>query len=171
MTTQTETTPDDQPQGYQRFDTEAQFQAAIERLLRQEGRELRVFDSTLSALKLNSPERIELFRAFLAGSRNRRIYMVAHNTDHVAYHCPRMMNLLSLYSHAVQINRTEAEIRHLEDSFLVLDRNHYVRRPVGRFYRGAAGFHDEAEGLSMRSRFQEIWTASSPAVSSSTSGL
>jgi hypothetical protein len=159
------------PQEYIRFDTEADFQAAIDKLFQQSGRELRVFDSSLSVLKLNSPARIETLRAFLSGNRAHRIYMVVHNTDHVTRHCPRMMSLLARYSHALQINRTSDEIRELQDSFLVLDRNHYVRRPVGRFFRGAAGINDESEALIMRSRFQEIWNASYPAVSSTTPGL
>lgn len=161
----------DPPEDYFRFDTEADFQAAVEKLFQQPGREMRIFDSNLSVFKLNSPARIDLLRAFLAENRAHRIYMVVHNTDHVTRHCPRLMNLLSLYNHALQINQTSDEIRELRDSFLVLDRNHYVRRPVGRFFRGAAGINDESEALIMRSRFQEIWNASYPAVSSTTPGL
>ena len=36
---------------YERFDDSAGFQAAVERLLEQAGRELRVFDPDLSALR------------------------------------------------------------------------------------------------------------------------
>ena len=97
--------------------------------------------------------------------------MVVHDPAHVTRFCPRLMNLLALYNHAVQINRTGEEIRELQDSFMVLDKNHYVRRPVARFFRGAAGINDETEALVMRSRFQEIWNASVPAVSSTTTGL
>lgn len=161
----------DSPQGYFRFDTEADFQVAVDKLFRQPGRELRVFDSNLSVLKLNSPARIEQLREFLAANRANRAYMVVHDTDHVTRHCPRLMNLLSRYNHAMQINRTSDEIRELQDSFMVLDRNHYIRRPVARFFRGAAGLNDESEALVMRSRFQEIWNASYPAVSSTTPGL
>jgi hypothetical protein len=42
---------------------------------------------------------------------------------------------------------------------------------VAQFYRGALGLHDEAEALAMRARFQEIWAASFPGVSSTTLGL
>jgi len=161
----------DSPQEYFRFDTEADFQVAVDKLFQQPGRELRVFDSNLSVLKLNSPARIDQLREFLAANRANRAYMVVHDTDHVTRHCPRLMNLLSRYNHALQINRTSDEIRELQDSFMVLDRNHYVRRPVARFFRGAAGINDEGEALVMRSRFQEIWNASYPAVSSTTPGL
>lgn len=156
---------------YERFDSKAGFEAALGRLLGQPGRELRVFDPDGAALRLNDVARIGQLESFLLASRTRRIYMALHNTDHLTRQCPRMMALLARFSHAVQINRTQEEIRELQDAFLVLDSNHYLRRPVASFFRGAIGLGDETEGLAMRGRFAEIWAASYPAVSSTTVGL
>ncbi len=165
------TDPDENAVHYERFDTEAGFQAAIDRLLGQDGRELRLFDPDLSALRLNSPQRVERIEHFLQASRTRRLYVAVHDIDHVTKYCPRMMGLLARYAHAVQINRTQEEIRNVQDSFLVLDALHYVRRPVGQFFRGAIGLNDENEALAMRGRFGEIWSASFPAVAPTTLGL
>ena len=156
---------------YERFDTNAGFQAALERLLEQPGRELRVFDPDGAALRLNDAARIARVESFLQASRTRRIYLVVHNPDHLTKQCPRMMALLARYAHAIQIYRTGEEIRELQDAFLVLDALHYVRRPVAAFFRGAIGLDDENEALAMRGRFMEIWGASFPAVSSTTVGL
>lgn len=156
---------------YERFDTNAGFQQAISRLLAQPGRELRVFDPDGAALRLNDPGRIGEFERFLLASRTRRLYLVLHDTDHLTRQCPRMMSLLARFTHAVQINRTQEQIRELQDAFFVLDTQHYVRRPVAAFYRGAIGLGDEAEGQAMRQRFAEIWEQSFPAVSSTTVGL
>jgi hypothetical protein len=156
---------------YERFEDNANFQAAVDRLLEQPGRELRVFDRDLAALRVNDPGRIERLERFLLASRTRRIYFVVHNTDHVTRQCPRMMNLIARFSHAIQVNRTHEEIRELQDSFMVLDSMHYVRRPVAQFFRGAIGLGDETEGQAMRGRFMEIWSASYPAVSGTTVGL
>jgi hypothetical protein len=156
---------------YERFDTDAGFQAAVDRLLEQEGRELRLFDPDLNALRLNSPQRVEGIERFLRASRTRRLYIAVHDIDHVTKYCPRMMGLLARYAHAVQINRTQEEIRNVQDSFLVLDALHYVRRPVAQFFRGAIGLNDENEALAMRGRFVEIWAASVPAVAPTTLGL
>jgi hypothetical protein len=82
-----------------------------------------------------------------------------------------MMSLLARYSHAVQINRTHEEIRELQDAFLVLDSIDYVRRPVAARWRGTIGLGDETEALAMHGRSGEIWSASFPAVSSTTVGL
>lgn len=156
---------------YERFDTKTGFQAAVERLLQEDGRELRIFDPDGAALKLNDPGRIALFERFLLTSRARRLYLVLHDTDHVTRRCPRLLLLLARFSHAIQVNRTGEEIRELQDAFLVLDAMHYVRRPVATRFRGAIGLADETEGLAMRGRFLEIWAASYPAVSSTTAGL
>jgi hypothetical protein len=156
---------------YTRFGDNAGFQAAVDRILEQPGRELRVFDPDLAALRLNDPQRIERLERFLQASRTRRIYIVVHNTDHVTRRCPRMMSLIARFSHAIQVHRTHEEIRELQDSFMVLDSMHYVRRPVAQFFRGAIGLGDEPEGLAMRGRFMEIWAASYPAVSGTTVGL
>ena len=156
---------------YQRFENEGEFQLALDRLLEQPGRELRLFDSDLSSLRLTSPARIAQLERFLRGSRTRRIYIVVHETDYLTRQCPRMMGLLKLFTHAIQINRTHEEIRSLQDAFLVLDAQHYLRRPLAEYFRGAIGLHDETEALAMRSRFQEIWSASYPGVSSTTVGL
>ncbi len=156
---------------YARFESEADFQQAVNNLLAQAGRELRVFDPDLGALRLNEPGRIALLERFLHASRTRKIYIALHETDHLTRHCPRMMGLLARFAHAIQVNRTHEEIRHLQDSFLVLDARHYVRRPVAEFFRGAIGLNDETEALAMRSRFLEIWGASFPGVASTTLGL
>ena len=156
---------------YERFDTAAGFQSAVERLLAQPGRELRIFDPDGAALRLNDSSRVESLERFLAASRTRRVYMVLHDTDHLTRQCPRMLGLLARYAHAVQVNRTHEHIREVQDAFLVLDSQHYLRRPVANFYRGAIGLGDEAEALAMRQRFMEIWEASFPGVSSTTVGL
>ena len=156
---------------YERFDTNEGFQGSIERLLAQPGRELRVFDPDGSALRLNDATRIEALGNFLLASRTRRLYFVLHETDHVTRQCPRLLTLLRRFSHALQINRTSEEIREVQDSFLLLDSMHYVRRPVATLFRGAMGLGDENEGQALRGRFGEIWAASYPAVSSTTIGL
>jgi hypothetical protein len=156
---------------YERFDTSAGFHAAITRLIAQPGRELRIFDPDGASLRLNDPGRIAELESFLLASRVRRLYMAIHDTDHITRHCPRMLGLLGRFSHVIQINRTHEEIRNLQDTFLVLDSQHYVRRPVAAFYRGAMGLGDEVEGLAMRQRFMEIWEASYPGVSSTIAGL
>src|SRR5262249_20590165 len=75
---------------YERFEDEETFQQAIDRLLEQPGRELRIFDPDLSGLRLNLPDRLSRLQRFLVASRTRRIYIAIHDTDYVTKYCPRM---------------------------------------------------------------------------------
>jgi hypothetical protein len=59
---------------YERFDTRAGFDAAVDRLLAEAGRELRLFDPDGQALRLNDPARIALLEQFLLASRTRRLF-------------------------------------------------------------------------------------------------
>src|SRR5687767_11754497 len=114
------------PPQYERFEDEETFQQAVDRLLGQSGRELRIFDPDLSGLRLNMPERIARLQRFLIASRTRRIYIAMHDTDYIGKYCPRMRDLLARYAHAIQVQQTDEEIREVQDAFLVLDANHYV---------------------------------------------
>lgn len=156
---------------YLQFATEADYQAAVDRLLAAPGRELRIFDPDLASLRLNAPQRIAQLKDFLAASRTRRLYVALHDPDHLTKYCPRMMALLGRFAHAIQVNCTHDEIRNLQDSFLVIDQSHYLRRPVAQQFRGALGLNDETEALAMRTRFAEIWSASFPGVAGTTLGL
>lgn len=160
-----------EPPQYERFDSRDGFQAAIERLLEQPGRELRIFDPDLSALRLNEPARVERLSRFLTASPTRRLYVVVHKTEYLVRQCPRMVGMLARLSHVVHVHRTAEEIQELQDAFLLLDAAHVVRRPVAQFFRGSMSLGDHNEGLAMRSRFSEIWSASYPAVSATTLGL
>ena len=156
---------------YRPFSGDAEFQLAVDQLLAQPGRELRIFEPDGSALKLNAPARVALLEAFLRASRTHRILMVVHETEYLTRSCPRMMDFIKRFNHAIQINRTHEEIRSLQDAFMVLDAAHYVRRPMASRMRGAIGLNDDTEALSMRSRFIEIWSASYPGVAGTTAGL
>lgn len=156
---------------YERFDDDAGLQEAIDRLLAQDGRELRIFDPDLSTLRPNLPGRVGALLRFLQASRTRRIYIAVHATEFISRQAPRFVNLYARYTHAISINRTHDGIRDIKDSFMVLDSSHYVRRPVARYYRGAIGLHDELEAYAMRARFMEIWAASYPAPMLRTLGL
>ncbi len=156
---------------YALFNGEAEFQQAVDRLLEQRGRELRIFDPNLAALRVNSPARVAQLEAFLRESRTRRLHIVVHSTDHLTRECPRMMDFIKRFGHAIQVNRTHEEIQELQDAFLVLDAAHYVRRPVAAFYRGAVGLNDDADALLMRARFLEIWAASYTGVAGTPAGF
>lgn len=148
-----------------------EYLEALERLIRLARRELRIFDADFSALKIDSPQTQELLRAFLLGSRDNRLYIAVHTSDYIRNHCPRLLELLRQFSDRLFIHQTQGDAARIQDSFVLADRLHCVRRPVQAQPRAALRLNDEQEGQGLYLRFSEIWDSSVPAVSATTSGL
>lgn len=148
----------------------AEFESASDRLILRAQRELRVFDTTLGN-GFNSAARFEALRAFLLASRRNRMRIVVHEPGRIDRNCPRMLQLLRGFSHAISINETHPQAKLIYDPFTIVDDRHFVRRFHFDEMRGLCAIDDPIETRALIDRFEEIWEASSPAVSGTTLGL
>ena len=151
--------------------TRKEYRDALERLTGLAQRELRIFDADFSDLEINSPQKYELLRAFLLRGRNNRLYIAVHDTGYIRNYCPRLLNLLRQFSDRMFIHQTQGEAASAQDSLVLADKLHFVRRPVQAQPRATLRLNDEHESQGIFLRFSEIWDSSIPAVSSTTSGL
>lgn len=148
-----------------------EYRDALERLIGLAQHELRIFDADFSDLDINSPQKYELLRAFLLRGRNNRLYIAVHDPDYIRSYCPRLLNLLRQFSDRMFIHRTQGEAASAQDSLVLADKLHFVRRPVQAQLRATLRLNDDEESQGMLLRFSEIWDNSFPAVSATTSGL
>jgi len=151
--------------------TRGDYLAAFDDLVAAARKELRIFDPDLSQLELNTPTRIERLRQFLLASRENRLFIALHDTDHVTRAAPRVMNLLAQFSASIAVHRTEGDAARVQDCFVLADAEHLIRRPVAAQPRGVVVANDLKECQVMRERFDEIWQSSVPAVSATKLGL
>ena len=149
----------------------SEYQAAIDMLLPMARRDLRVFDPDLADLRLHIPERIALLRAFLARSRNNRLYIAVHKTNFIEQRAPHLISMLGYFAASIFVHRTQGDATRVEDCFVLCDDAHLARRPVAAQHRGVVITNDLDEGARMRERFDHIWESSEPGVSANTSGL
>jgi hypothetical protein len=160
-----------EPQPQQRkIDGNHEYEGALDTLFAQTGRTLRIFDRSLGG-DYNSQHRHELLRSFLRASRDARIRIVLHDASNLVRDCPRIINLVRDFSHAVSINETQAEAKGVYDPFSVIDERHYVHRFHYEQPRGLLALDDPQSANGFVKRFEEIWEASTPAVSATTLGL
>jgi hypothetical protein len=160
-----------EPQPQQRkIDGNHEYEAALDTLFAQPGRTLCIFDRSLGG-DYNSAHRHELLRTFLRASRGARIRIVLHDASNLVRDCPRIINLVRDFSHAVSINETQAEAKGVYDPFSVIDERHYVHRFHYEQPRGLLALEDPQNATGFVKRFEEIWEASVPAVSATTLGL
>ncbi|HMK14248.1 MAG TPA: hypothetical protein VK460_04480 [Burkholderiales bacterium] len=155
---------------YQKIEGVAEYEAAINLVIAQARRSIRIFDKQASNA-FNSVERYELLRSFLLASRVNRILIVVHDTGFLTSHCPRMMSLLKQFSHCIAIRETGTDAKQVYDPFTVVDENHYVHRFHYDRPRGLMALNDLNEAHEFIDRFEEIWEASIPAVPATTLGL
>ena len=147
------------------------YPAAADVLLGRAEREVRIFDPALSEFRLETAHRIELVRSFLLRSPGNRLFIAVHDPEHIKRDCPRIMNLLAIFSVSMFIHRTEGDAARVQDCFVLADNSSFVRRPVVAQPRGVFVLDDPLEASGMRKRFDEIWESSVPGVSATTSGL
>lgn len=151
--------------------TRKEYRDALARLIGLAQRELRIFDADLSDLEIDSPRTYAFLHAFMLRSRNNRLYIVVHDSAYIRNFCPRLLNLLRQFSDRMFINQTQGEAVRAQDSLVLADKLHFVRRPVQAQPRATLRLNDDQESQGMHLRFAEIWDNSFPAVFATTSGL
>jgi hypothetical protein len=162
--------PPDRMPGEQQLAGLAAYDQALDQLLANAERAVRIFDRSLGR-KFASPQRCHLMQHLLRARRTNRIYIVLHETATVVRDCPRLINLLRQFSHSLSIHQTLPAARHVYDPFAIGDDSRFVRRFHYHDMRGVATIGDIANTRLLLRRFEEIWEASVPAVTATTIGL
>jgi len=148
----------------------AAYEAALDGILEKAQKTIRIFESSLGQ-GYNSTRRYELLRSFLLANRRNRLLIVVHDARPIDRACPRLLNLVRLHAHAIAIHETHQAAKAVYDPFAIVDDRHFVHRFHFEEMRGLAGSDDPIGTHAFVERFEEIWEASSPAVSATTLGL
>lgn len=153
------------------MDGEKEYAVAIEEVIDRAERTLHIFDIDLAAGGYNTVQRFEAIRDFLVRSRMGSLVVVLHETAYLERHCPRLINLLKLYSHRISILKTHEHGRVASDPFVIADEAHYVHRFHVEGAQALLAFEDHAGARALEERFQQLMGTASPAVSATTLGL
>lgn len=155
----------------QLLDGEREYDAAIDRIIQAAQNTLHIFDIDFKRGGYGSAQRYELLQDFLRRSSGNTLAIVLHDVTHFTAHCPRLMNLLRLYSHAMTVYQATDRARVANDPFVIADELHYVHRLHRDHPRSVLALDDPNGARSIEGRFQEILEASHPAVFATTLGL
>lgn len=156
---------------HRKLDGEAEYAQAINAVIDHAQQTLQIFDTDLTAGDYASLKRFEALRDFLLRSRGNRLVIVLHEIDFLTARCPRLMNLLRIYSHSISIHKTHEHARVASDPFIVADATHYLHRFHRDHARSLLALHDHAGARQLTERFEQLLEASHPAVFATTLGL
>jgi hypothetical protein len=155
----------------QPFDSELAYRNAIGMTLAVARTEIRIFDRDLVAMGLENPERIKLLTVFLSADRHRRMRIVVHNDDPMQRLAPRLIRLLRVFGHAVEVRRTPEHLRRLTDCWVLADAAHATLRFHSDQPRGKQIWNSEREVTPWWQRADELWAESEPCSPATVTGL
>ncbi len=152
------------------FRSKLQYDEFVNEIITLAKHELRIFEQELGS-SYNASARHDALRQFLLASRRNQVRIVVHDAAKIDRFCPRMKQLLRAFGHSVTIHETQQQAKGVYDPFVVADEAHSVRRFHFDDLRGLFAKNDPIEASTLAERFEEIWEASTPAVTVNTLGL
>lgn len=153
------------------FDGIADYVAALDTVCTAAQHTLNIFENNYKDIGFNSAARSDSLRRLLLAGPNHRLQLLAHDAQHLARYCPRIVNLLREFGHSMTIRQTPPHLRNVTEPFAVADDAHYVRRYHFDDSRGLLARNDPEGARMLNARFHEMWQASHPAPETSTLGL
>lgn len=148
----------------------AELEAATDTVIGLARHSLCIFSSRLS-VAYNSPGRSETLRKFLLANARNRLRITLHDCVHVTCDFPRLIALLRVFSHNMEVFETGDEAKSAHDEIVIADASHALHRFHFNQARGQLVLNDEAAARELEARFEEIWLTSHPAISATTLGL
>jgi hypothetical protein len=158
-------------QGETRLDTIAAQADAIDTLIDLASARVLVFDRDLAEGLWNTARRADRVAAFLRRSRHARLSIIVHEPRYVEASCPRLVDLLKVYSHAMNVWRTGIEARGATDALVIADGRHSLHRYHVDQPRATLAIDMPAAAKPLVARFDEIWATGEPALGGSVLGL
>lgn len=149
----------------------ADYRDALDTLCSLAQRNLVIFDKNFESIGLNAEAQESALRRFLLANPVNRLHLLTHNARTATQYCPRLISLLRQFSHCMHIYQMPKHLCHLSEPFAVADATHYVRRFHFDDMRGLLAQYDPEKARALKAQFDEMWAASRPGLTATTTGL
>jgi hypothetical protein len=150
---------------------ERNYEAALDLVIEQAENELLIFDQDFVHGDYASQKRFEILYHFLSSNPLSKLTIILQSTEHFLNDCPRLFELLKLYSHKMIVYETNDMAKIAKDCFMIADKRHYLRRFHIDQARFKYAFDDEIESANLSMRFGELLEETTEAVSATKLGL
>jgi hypothetical protein len=150
---------------------ERNYEASTSLLIARAQRELRIFDPDLSRGAYQDLEVAELLQGFLAKDRLNRLTIVMHDSGFFNTRCPRLIDLMKRYTHAMTIYITDERAQVAQDAFVLADRGDYLHRFHIDHARFKYSLDDQVAAQPLHERFEQLLDVTQSSLSITTTGL
>jgi hypothetical protein len=149
----------------------SEYDDAVQKILLLATRRIRIFDSDLVRLKLESRENALILRQFLSAAPQNTLQIVLRNTELFRNDSPRLFKLLTDFPHAMQVWECASSLARLTDAIFLSDDRHALIRIHEDHARSRIIIDNAEESRRYLTRFEEILAEGGTPISATTLGL
>lgn len=150
---------------------ERNYEAATALMISRATREIKLFDPDLSRGGFHGVEVHQALESFLAKDRLNRMTVILHDSHFFYSRCPRLIELMKRYAHAMTIYLTDERGHIAQDAFILADRGDYLHRFHVDHARFKYVHEDEVAAKPLHERFEQLLEVTSTTLSVMTTGL
>lgn len=133
------------------------LQSATRELLAQARLSVEILSPDLEQRLYDDAEILSSLRALVVGQRRARIRVLARELDAAVRGDHRLIALARRLSSYIEIRRLSEEDLLLNEAFLIVDREAFIRRPAGDRPEGELHTHAPLLARELSKRFDELW--------------
>jgi hypothetical protein len=145
------------------FDTYADWQQSVIRVLLQAERELKFFEQHLVDAGCNSIEFTEALKQFARRKAGNQAVFIVHDADKIIKTAPRFTELLKTWGHVFSLRVTQPEVKQASEGILLADRRYGLQRFHFDHARGQYIEQEPHHLVVLRQQFLALEAASEPA--------
>jgi hypothetical protein len=150
---------------------ERDYERALAHVVAHAEKSLCIFDPDLSRGAFNSLQLAELLQQFLAKGPYVKMQMIVHDAYYLNAYGVRILKLLSVYGHQMEIRVTDASAHIAQDAMVIADGTHYLHRFHIQQARFKYMLNQASACKPLLERFEELVEASPTLITATTLGL
>ncbi len=138
------------------FHTQGDYLLALDALIVQATRHIRIQDDDLRGQGWEAPARPALLEGFLRGDPARRVDILLRESGYLQGHCPHLMNLIRYRGHQLQV-RLREETARAEECFVLADDGLLLLRYHRDGWNGRYAVDDRLAATQLGGQFADEW--------------
>lgn len=150
---------------------EREYAKAIDVVIAEAQERLLIFDQDCSVGDFASIKRFDLLTAFLNKNDLTKLTIILHHTDFFTAECPRLLSLLTTFSHKMVVYQTNDHAKIAKDCFVLADDKAYVSRFHIDQARCKYALNDAETTASLAERFDELLLETTHTIAATKLGL
>lgn len=153
------------------FNTPAEYSDALDKLMGQASRGIRIYDWDLSDGAYEQPARIRLLNDFCKHGNGKLIRILLADDAWLTRHAGQLMHLLSVWGHVMEIRVRDSEPPPAQDCFVLVDDHGVLKRFDKDDTKGVMRLDARGDVVDLGIRFDSEWEHAPGRVSPRTLGL